>query len=46
MIPLAGRDPSRCKEVIELNEHNYRRWVVFIAAGTLLVAVIRLWIGG
>lgn len=40
------RDPSRCKGVIELNEYEYRRWVVLIAAGTLVVAAIRLWIGG
>ena len=46
MISLNCRDPSRCKGVMELNEHDYRRWVVLIAAGTLMVAIIRLWIGG
>jgi uncharacterized membrane protein YjjP (DUF1212 family) len=29
-----------------LNEMSYRKWMVLIAAGTLAVAVIRLWIGG
>lgn len=46
MLPKACRDPSRCKGVIELNEHDYRKWVVIIAAGTLLVTIIHLWIGG
>jgi hypothetical protein len=32
-------------EVIELGIGNYRRWMVAIAAGTLLVSVLRLWIG-
>ena len=39
------RDPSRCKGVMKLSEHNYRKWVVLIAAATLVVAAIRLWIG-
>jgi hypothetical protein len=29
-----------------LNEFSYRRWMVAIAAGTLMVAVIRLGLGG
>ena len=31
---------------MKLNENDYRKWVVLIAAGTLIVAAIRLWIGG
>ena len=46
MISLNCRDPSRCKGVMKLSEHDYRKWVVLIAAGTLMVAIIRLWIGG
>ena len=40
------RDPSRCKAVIRLDESNFRKWMVLIAAATLLIAAIRLWIGG
>ena len=40
------RDPSRCKGVMKLDENRYRKWMVLIAAGTLLIAAIRLWIGG
>jgi hypothetical protein len=32
--------------VRELYEINYRKWTVAIAAGTLLIAIIRLWTGG
>jgi hypothetical protein len=32
-------------EVIGLKIHEYRRWMVIIAAGTLLVSILRLWIG-
>jgi hypothetical protein len=32
-------------EVIHLKIDDYRRWMVQIAAGTLLVSVLRLWIG-
>jgi hypothetical protein len=32
-------------EVIHLKIDDYRRWMVLIAAGTLLVSVLRLWIG-
>ena len=46
MIPLTGRNPSRRKGVIVLDEHGYRKWMVLIAAGTLMIAAIRLWIGG
>jgi hypothetical protein len=31
--------------VRKLNELNYRKWMVAIAAGTLLVTIIRLLIG-
>jgi hypothetical protein len=31
--------------VRKLDETNYRKWMVLIAAATLLVAIIRLWIG-
>ena len=31
---------------MKLNEKDYRKWRVIIAAGTLVVAAIRLWIGG
>jgi hypothetical protein len=40
------RDPSRCKGVIKLEDKNYRKWMVLIAAGMLMIAAIRLWIGG
>jgi len=33
------------KEVIRLNETNFRKWMVYLAAGTLLVTVIRLLTG-
>lgn len=46
MLRMRCRDPSRCKEVIHLNESNFRKWMVLIAAATLLIAGIRLWIGG
>jgi hypothetical protein len=35
----------RWKEVIDVNETNFRTWMVAIAAATLIVAIIRLWIG-
>jgi hypothetical protein len=38
-------DPSQQKEVIRLNEGNFRKWMVLLAAGTLSVAVIRLLMG-
>jgi hypothetical protein len=46
-LPVAFicRNPLRWKEVRELNEINYRKWMVVIAAGTLLVSIIRLLIG-
>ncbi len=28
-----------------LEEHSFRKWMVIIAAATLAVAIIRLWIG-
>jgi uncharacterized membrane protein YjjP (DUF1212 family) len=31
--------------VSKLEEHSYRQWMVLIAAGMLLIAIIRLWIG-
>jgi hypothetical protein len=31
--------------VIGLKLEAYRKWMVIIAAGTLLVSVLRLWIG-
>jgi hypothetical protein len=31
--------------VSELNMYDYRKWMVLIAAGTLLVSILRLWIG-
>jgi hypothetical protein len=31
--------------VRELDELTFRKWMVLIAAATLLVAIIRLWIG-
>lgn len=30
---------------MKLSDHDYRMWMVLIAAATLLIAVIRLWIG-
>jgi hypothetical protein len=45
MLSHPCRDPSRCEEVIELDEWDYRKWMVLIAAGTLPIAAIRLWIG-
>ncbi|WP_300546858.1 hypothetical protein [Roseovarius sp.] len=38
-------NPLQQKEVIRLDESNFRRWMVFLAAGTLLVTVIRLLTG-
>lgn len=38
-------DLSQCEEVRKLNEHNYRKWMVLVAVGTLLIAAIRLLIG-
>jgi hypothetical protein len=35
----------RWMEVIELDMRDYRKWMVIIAAGTLLVSILRLWIG-
>jgi len=29
-----------------LSENNFRKWMVAIAVATLIVAIIRLWIGG
>ena len=46
MLRLLCRDPSRCEEVRNLNEPDYRKGMVVIAAGTLLITAIRLWIGG
>ncbi len=40
------RDTSRWKEVRTLKENNYRKWMIVIAVATLIVTVIRLWIGG
>jgi hypothetical protein len=31
--------------VIDLDEKSYRKWMVAVAVGTLLIATIRLWIG-
>jgi hypothetical protein len=31
--------------VIELEEDEYRKWVVLIAAATLVIAALRLWFG-
>jgi hypothetical protein len=31
--------------VRKLNERDYRKWTVYIAAATLLVAIVRLLIG-
>jgi len=31
--------------VIRLKIEAYRKWMVIIAAGTLLVSILRLWIG-
>lgn len=39
------RNPLRWTEVIGLKLEAYRKWMVIIAAGTLLVSVLRLWIG-
>ena len=44
-LPMSCRNPLRWTEVRELNETNYRKWMVVIAAGTLMVAIIRLLIG-
>jgi hypothetical protein len=33
------------KEVIRLNENDFRKWMVYLAAGTLLVTIIRLLMG-
>lgn len=30
---------------MRLKEDNFRKWMVMIAAATLIVAIIRLWIG-
>jgi uncharacterized membrane protein YjjP (DUF1212 family) len=32
-------------EVIGRKVQDYRKWMVIIAAGTLLVSILRLWIG-
>jgi uncharacterized membrane protein YjjP (DUF1212 family) len=29
-----------------LGETSYRKWMVVIAAATLVVAIMRLWVGG
>jgi hypothetical protein len=31
--------------VIELEEKDYRKWTVILAAATLIVAIVRLWMG-
>jgi hypothetical protein len=31
--------------VVTLRENDYRKWMVYLAAGTLLVAIIRLLTG-
>jgi len=41
MISLTHRDPPRCKGVIELGK-KFRTWMVLVAAGTLMIAAIRL----
>jgi len=33
------------KEVIRLKENDFRKWMVFLAAATLLVTIIRLLTG-
>jgi hypothetical protein len=30
---------------MKLEEKSYRKWMVLIAAATLLIAAIRLWLG-
>ena len=45
-LPMSCRNPLRWTEVRKLNEKDYRKWMVRIAAGTLAVAAIRLLIGG
>ena len=39
------RNPLRWTEVSNLKIGDYRKWMVIIAAGTLLVSILRLWIG-
>ena len=39
------RKPLWWMEVIGLKLEAYRKWMVIIAAGTLLVSILRLWIG-
>ena len=43
--PCLCCDPSQWREVRKLNEMKYRKWMVLIGAGMLLIAIIRLWIG-
>jgi hypothetical protein len=43
--PLGCCDPSQREEVRKLNAHEYRKWMVLVAVGTLLIAAIRLWSG-
>lgn len=31
---------------MNLNEMKFRKWMVVIAAATLAVSIVRLWIGG
>jgi len=38
-------NPLQQKEVIRLNEDDFRKWMVLMAAATLLVTVIRLLMG-
>jgi hypothetical protein len=45
MTPSKGCNPLQWKEVNAISEHHFRKWMVLIAAATLLVAIIRLWIG-
>ncbi|MEQ9240713.1 hypothetical protein [Roseovarius indicus] len=45
-----GHSTARCnplqrKEVKPLTEENFRKWMVVLAAGTLLATIIRLWLG-
>jgi hypothetical protein len=38
-------NPLQCLEVMNLSENDFRKWMVILAAATLIVTVIRLWIG-
>ncbi len=43
--PCGCRNPLRCQGVIVLKDESYRKWMVAIAAATLIVTIIRLWTG-